>query len=230
MKKVILSIILTTNFLLAYSQDSISKAKIYHNEFGIDATGFLKQFINLNTSPYPTDYTPTYYLTYRRHFKRSNIRFSIGGSYTSYDLPPSTNDLNTYQYRSRSIALKLGYEFFTDLSKRWQVFYGIDFRPSWSYSKDDAPYWNGGYANGRESKSTIYGIAPLLGFRFKINKRLSLSTETSFSMNYYEGEGRNYYIPVSSIYPPIPDAKSPKSSKIYSNFTQPIAIIITFDI
>jgi len=48
--------------------------------------------------------------------------------------------------------------------------------------KNDAPYWNGGYANGYMTKSQIYGIAPLLGFRFLLNKRLSISTETSFSL------------------------------------------------
>ncbi len=231
MKKISLLIIISISALTTYSQDSIKKAKVYHNEFGIDATGFFKQFIYINSSMYGGDnYSPSYYLTYRRHFKNGNIRVAIGGAYTSYDLPPSSYDSNTYQFRDRSLALKIGYEFFSNLSKRWQVFYGADFRPSWAYSKDDAPYWNGGYANGKEAQSVIYGIAPLLGFSFKFNSRLSISTETSFGINYYQSQGRNYFIPESSAYTPLPDQKIPKSSKTYTSFSQPIAVIVTFDI
>ncbi|OFX36850.1 MAG: hypothetical protein A2X08_14550 [Bacteroidetes bacterium GWA2_32_17] len=231
MKKTIFTFFLSIGILTVLAQDTTMKSKVYRNEFGIDATGFVKQFLNVNQSEFSNYYSPTYYLTYRRHFKCGNLRFAIGGAIESQDLAPAfTGDSNKYHRNSYSIDTRLGWEFSNDLSKRWQVFYGLDFRPSYSYSKNDAPYWNGGYANGSESKSQIYAVAPLLGFRIKINNRLSLSTETSLSFNFSQSSSRRYYIPVTSQYPPIPDVVTPKTKSFYSSFSQPVFIILTFDI
>lgn len=230
MKNLILTIILATTVLTTFGQDS-TKTKVYHNEFGIDATAFLKQFLNFNSGQYPDYYNATYYLTYRRHFKYGNIRFGIGGGFSDYDIPAAFDgDVNKYHYNSYSLNSRIGWEFFNELSKRWQVFYGLDFRPSLSYTKNDAPYWNGGYANGSETKSQTYGIAPLLGFRFKLTNRLSISTETSFSINWQQSESRRYYIPVTSQYPPLPDVVTPKTKKLFSSFAQPLSLLLTFDI
>ena len=221
-----------TCVLTISAQDSTKKSKIYRNEFGVDATGFIKQFLNFNQGQFGGNYyMPTYYLTYRRHFKCGNIRFAIGGDFTNEDLQPAfEQDSNKYHRSSYSFDARIGWEFFSNLGKRWQVFYGIDFKPTYSYYKNDAPYWNGGYANGTESKTEIYGIAPLLGFRFKLNDRISLTTETSYSINFATSSGRRYYIPVTSQYPPIPDEVSPKTKKMYSNFSQPVSLVLTFNI
>ena len=230
MKKLFLTIILTSTILTTFGQDS-TKTKGYNNEFGIDATAFIKQFFNLNSAQYPDNYSATYYLTYRRHFKCGNIRFAIGGSYADYDLSSGWQaDSNKYHYNSYSISSRIGWEFFSNLSKRWQTFYGLDFRPTIAYTKNDAPYWNGGYANGYESKSQIYSIAPLLGFRFRLNDRLSISTETSFSINWQVDNNRKYFIPMKSTDPPLPDIVSPKTKKLVTGFSQPISLILTFDI
>ena len=45
MKKIFLSIILVISILRVFAQDNKIETKIYHNEFGVDATGFLKQFL-----------------------------------------------------------------------------------------------------------------------------------------------------------------------------------------
>ena len=58
MKKIFLSILLTYIFLSSIAQDTI-KEKVYHNEFGIDATGFIKQFLYFNQQLTSSDYSPT---------------------------------------------------------------------------------------------------------------------------------------------------------------------------
>ena len=230
MKHYILTVILATTILTTFSQDS-TKTKVYHNEFGIDGTAFIKQFFNFNSGQFPDQYSATYYLTYRRHFKCGNIRFAIGGSYADYDLTSGWSlDSNKYHYNSYSFSSRIGWEFFSNLSKRWQTFYGLDFRPTISHTKNDAPYWNGGYANGYESNSQIYSIAPLLGFRFRLNNRLSISTETSFSINWQVDSNRKYFIPQTSSYTPLPDIVSPKTKKLVTGFSQPISLFLTFDI
>jgi hypothetical protein len=231
MKTIFLSFIIGTTIFTSIAQDTTKSKKIYHNEFGVDATGFVKQFLNFSQSQYPVFYTPNYYLTYRRYLKRGNIRFAIGGAFSNQVIPAgSTQDPNKYQNKSYSFDARIGWEFYTDLSKSWQVFYGIDFRPSYSYSKNDAPYWNGGYANGAEDKTQVYGVAPLLGFRFKLTSRLSLSTEASFSVNLESYSGKRYYIPETSQYPPVPDVIIPQRQKTYTNFSQPVSLILTFTI
>ena len=110
------------------------------------------------------------------------------------------------------------------------MYYGIDFRPGFEYSKNDAPYWNGGYANGNESKSHIYSLAPLVGFRLKLNDRLSISTEADFTINWQESSTKKYYIPVSGQFPPLPDDPVVKTKRFYSYFNAPVILFITFDI
>jgi hypothetical protein len=230
MRKFFLSIILITTTLFTFAQDSTNKFKIYHNEFGIDATGFAKQFLNFNPSTSGGSYYfPTYYLTYRRLFRCGNIRFAAGGDFANSESLPVPPDSNVSHSNSYSIDARLGWEFFSNIHKRFQIFYGVDFKPSYTYSKNDGSFSNGGYANGTENKTQIYGIAPLLGFRFKLTNRLSVTTEASYSINFSSYSGRRYFTPLSSQ-PPMPDVVTPKIKRIYSNFSQPVSVILTFNI
>ncbi len=232
MKKFMSSTFLLIVVSFASGQDSASINKKYHNEFGIDATGFMKQFIYISNSQYGGPYyTPTYYLTYRRHLKPGNIRFAIGMGLKYQNVQsPLEEDQNNYNNSSFEFDARIGWEFCEKLSKRWEVFYGLDFRPTYLYEKNDVRYWNGGYANGYEQTSKTYSLAPLLGFRFKLNDRLSLTTEASFSVSHFENQSRNYFIPVTDQYPAKEDIVNPKNKGNYTNFTQPLFIIITFDI
>lgn len=228
MKKSILILLLSSGVIITRAQESSTNEKNYKNEFGIDVTGFVKQFINYNSNS--TYYSPTYYLSYRRYFKSGNIRFAIGGNYLKGDNNTGINDQNQYKNISYSFNARIGWEFVNEISKRWQVFYGLDFRPEYSYTKNDMVYQNAGYANGSEIKSEIYGLAPLLGFRFKLTNRLSLLTESNFSINYQKNRQRVYYTPVSSAYPVIANPGSKKTEKIFTSFGQALSIYFVFTI
>lgn len=213
---------------LVQKNDSI----VFRNEFGLDVTSFIKQFFNFNSSQYQTYYEPTYYLTYRFHLKNSNIRAAIGGSYQNKN---SSSNYNSNYGRdktsTKSFDFRIGYEKTHKLSFRWQIFYGLDFCPSVTNSKNDIDYYiNGGYATGTKSDSKIIGFAPLLGIKFKINERLSLTTEASISFNYAESFSRNFYTPESNQYPSKPDDNIHDTYNWYTNFNQPIFLILTFDL
>jgi hypothetical protein len=212
-----------------FAQSEEEPAKQYKNEFGVDATAFVKEFLNFNQQ-YSSN-SPIYYLTYRRHFKPGNLRFAIGGDYASQEIPPSFDeDSNIYHNHYSSLDFRIGWEWYNNLSKRWQVYYGIDLRPSFVSQKNDAPYFNGGYANGSEFKAVNIGAAPLLGFRFRLTNRLSLLTEAAFSFNYQTTSGKKYYIPVTSQYPALPDEEIPKTKRVFTSFSQPVSLTIAFDI
>ena len=229
--KTFLTIVLMITSLSSFAQDTATTKKVYHNEFGIDATSFVKAFMAFgNTqSNYYSD--PAYYLTYRRHFKSGNIRFAIGGDY-SYEqvMNSNTPDLHDYFWTTYSYEIRLGWEFCEELSKRWQVFYGLDLKNSYTAQKKDATSFSISYAYGYNDISRIKGAVPLLGFRFKLTNRLSLSTEASFSVNYLDHSFSYFFTPRSALYPTIPEVITPRRKVTFTTFRQPVFIFITFDI
>lgn len=218
------SFLLVTHNVLSQNDSSY----VNKNEFGIDVTGTIRFFTKFqNTSDY--NYTPTYYLTYRRYFDCGNIRFGIGGDLSDLEITGMVGDSNIYHRITNGIDTRLGWEFKSELSKRWQVFYGLDVRFSAGKQRNEAAFFNGGYAVGFENHSTTYGFAPVLGFRFKLNNRISLLTETNFSFNITKYKTRNFYTPLSG-YPSMPDEVAPNTRNIYTSFAQPIAIYFVFNI
>lgn len=237
MKKRIITIALSFMIVAFYAQDTtISTStqlpvKKHLNELGLDVTPFIKFYLNFSANNYY--YQPNYMLTYRRYFKKSNLRAAIGGNYTFSESPSPYNgdslDIN-YTNKQSSFVFRLGYEFFQDLSKRWQVFYGADVNVSNAHQRNDAQYWNGGYSNGVETNSTGFGLAPMLGLRFKINKRISLITETSFLMQYSENSSYRYYRPVTSNYPSIPNDPKTTTKSFNTTFNYPLSLIFTVNL
>lgn len=222
--------ILLSGFLLL-AQNVLSQTDTtnqYKNEFGIDVTGTIRFFTKFQSSS-DYNYTPTYYLTYRRYFDQGNIRFGIGGNLSDLEITGMVGDSNIYHRITNSIDTRLGWEFKSELSKRWLVFYGLDVRFSSGKQKNEAAFFNGGYAVGFENRSTTYGFAPVLGFRFKLNNRISLLTEANLSFNITYFKTRNIYTPLSG-YPSIPDEVAPNTRNIYTSFAQPIAIYFVFNI
>jgi hypothetical protein len=225
---IVISILLSS--INIYSQ-SDSAYKKHRHELGADITGLLSQFFNLNASNinYQNN-IPTYYITYRYHLKKSNIRFGVGGSYykTSISGYKVDGEDKVFYNSQTNYSLRIGYEFVSELSKKWQAFYGLDFRPTVSNNDNQAQFSNAGYIIGYKAKSTTYGFAPLLGFRFRINDRVSITTEASFSYNIQNSSNqRTYKSQDNSTYPNMPDDKEVKSTNVAASFSQPIFLIFT---
>lgn len=230
MKKLILIAVICSLAWSANAQDS-TQSNNYKNEFGLDVTGFLQQFLYMNGSQFPNYYTPVYYLTYRRHIGKCNLRAAIGGLY--YHQPfesPFINDQNEYERNTQQFDLRVGWEWTSEISRRWQAFYGLDYRQGFMHDYNDAPYWNAGYANGRESTTISYGIAPVLGIRFRLNERISLSTEASLNCRFETYENRRFFLSTDpNSYPPLPDVVDPKVTSFQTSFAQPLSVFLTID-
>lgn len=233
-KALLLSLFISGSLSASFAQENSDRS--HNNEFGVDATGFIRQFLNFNSSTgQSTIYEPIYYLTYRRHFPIGNIRFAIGGNfanneYTSNSLPVDTL---IYHSNSSSVNARIGWEFTSEISKRWQVFYGVDFRPSYVYFLNEGNYSTSGinrYVAKTETKRQVYGGAPLLGFRYRITQRLSVVTEASFSVNRQISETKTTYVGRTSATPFKADDKFPKLKTAYTQFTQPISLFLTVDL
>lgn len=238
MKKKVTTFALTLVLACSYGQDTLKSnltqtpEKKHLNELGLDMTPFIKFYLNFsdNNSFY---YQPKYMLTYRRYFKKGNLRSAIGGNYFYSETPSPFNgdSLKIKYYNKQSgFVVRIGYEFFQDLSKRWQVYYGADLTTSYSYQKIDATNWNDGYANGQESTTAGFGLAPVLGIRFKMSKRICLITESSFLLQYSTNTSYRYYLPMTGGYPPKANDPKTTNKTIGTAFNYPLSLILTLNI
>ncbi len=226
MKKLIVISFLLSAFNTFSQSDSIKNQR--RHELGADITGLLSQFFNLNNSTNYYAPSPIYFITYRYHLKKSNIRFGIGGTYFKNSMSgyKVNSEEKIFYNTSTNGSVRIGYEFVSELSKKWQAFYGLDFRPSISNNDNQAQFSNGGYINGYKNKATTYGFAPLIGFRFKINDRVSITTEASFSYNIQNSSSQKTYLSQDlSTYPFIPNDNTIKTTNISASFNQPLFLI-----
>jgi len=221
MKKLIVCAILIVSAARMYGQDSTQKKKIYKNEFGVDGTAFLRQFM-MGDNGFSGNNT-IYYLTYRRHFKSGNIRFGIGGNFSREE---PLDKIAPYDFTNRSsIDLRLGWEWTSILSKRWRVYYGVDLKPSFGNYQRENNYIDN--LRGIIVRSQQYALSPLLGFRFWLTERLSLTTESSFSIIYKYEKSTTYSRP-QYLYDY--NDRIHEVAIFYSSFSSPLSVIVTFDI
>ncbi|HRI58995.1 MAG TPA: hypothetical protein PK228_04715 [Saprospiraceae bacterium] len=231
MKTLLLSFALLFTAFSVIAQDSTG-TKIYKNEFGLDMTGFIRQFLNISDqfgSYY--QYQPAYYLTYRRLLSNTNVRAAFGFEYSSEEAPGYfMGDSSSYEDMQSKIAFRVGYEKFAMLEKRWEVLYGLDFRANFFRDMDENTGSNAGYMNGHDDKTIILGLAPFLGFRFKIGKRLSLTTEASLNCNVQKSTSRSSFKSVPGFSLPPKEDEIEERNRVFFEFSPPLAIFINFSI
>jgi hypothetical protein len=140
--------------------------------------------------------------------------------------------MDSHKYKStyQQINFRIGYEAYENLSTRFQVFYGVDLRVGYSLRKNDANSWGSGYANGDENQLQEFGIAPVLGLRYRFNKRLSLFTECNLLINYMETYSRRYYTPIDNTYPYLPATPKMKAVNTGVSFSSPLFVVFAIDI
>jgi len=202
-----------------------SSERQYRNEFGLDVTAFIKTYLPFmeETSSSPA---PTLILVYRRLGSKLNVRSGLGGMFSSRQITVAwPDDPNDYRSQNHSIAAGLGLEGFSWLARRWQVFYGGDARCSFAYDRNDAQYWNAGYANGAEVSSTTVAVGPIAGVRLKLGQRMSITTEARFPLAWTQMTERKYYIPVLETTPPKPDKGPHTTASWNAQFSPPVNVI-----
>ncbi len=153
MKKSLLlfSFISFSNFLFSQNEN-------YNGQFGFDATGFIAQFLNFGST---SSGSSPYVLTYRKLGAKKNIRFGLGGSFNI------TEDRVT-----NAIEFRVGNERYRDFEKRWRALYGWDFKLGGFYNSD---------GNNNVTTNFKVGASPFFGLQFRINERLSVSTEAAYT-------------------------------------------------
>ena len=236
-----LLILTATTAFAQGSDDDRPRRKKYKNELGLDATGFVKYFLYFGDNSGP-NYSPAYYLTYRRYVGRGALRAAIGGNFSDGDGEASNTIITTpsgqtsqfTESRYSQLDARLGWEFYTGLGKRWQLYYGADARVS--RGTGTAEYRRTSSTGEREEQESeteysSYGAAPLLGVRFRITSRISLRTEASFGVyrSAQENEGYARYFSAGGVQ--ISEQRmAQESDQTSTSFEQPLSLFITFDL
>lgn len=124
----------------------------------------------------------------------------------NYDTTYSNAATHTFTWRA-------GIEMQHDVSKKWTMFWGLDFFKNsintstdqksfyYTYPQQYPPLFRYSFTS---STSYFYGIGPFIGVQFHLNKHLSLSTETTvYVINGTTSNNTNsYYSNGVVIYPP----------------------------
>ncbi|MBS1547760.1 MAG: hypothetical protein JST38_12385 [Bacteroidetes bacterium] len=203
----------------------------HRHEVGIDVSSFLWLYSGraVSDSSSPWMLPAPYWVAYRYHFRNHwALRIGIGGFAMKDERPLfGYSDPLTYTTKQSEVDVRIGLERGQDLAKRWQVIYGLDLRPAWTYQYTDYQYSNGYYRHGEEDHGTDLAGAVLLGIRYRITPRFSLLTEASLAVVATHREQRQFTEPMDADHVPQPDV-SISTNSIHTLFQPPLNITASF--
>jgi len=169
MKKITLLFSMLIFSFSVYSQDILTESDVSNSEYdqqiGINSTALISQLINFSSNF--SVFNSNYIFTYKKRKGNKNFRLGVGGGFF-FEKEDSDKRSNV------SIRLRLGRERFTDISKRWRVYYGGDFKIDFDNTS--------AFFLDEPIRRYSLGGGPVCGLQFNINSRLSLATEASYDL------------------------------------------------
>ncbi len=183
------TLLLSTPLLAQEEGDATKPAKGVKHELAVNATFFIKQFLNfsednsIEISPYAISYK-------RINSKLKVFRFGLGltllNSKFQDDALPS--DRVT---KNISLNTRVGFEKQFQLTKTWSTYIGVDL--TGSYGVSSTSFNNGFEEVTTERTSWNIGCGPVLGIQVHFNDRISLFTETAFYYAYQETNDKSTF-------------------------------------
>lgn len=233
MKRIGLVAVFLAFFSVSSGQEIDSVNLISHrNELGIDVTSLINQIFFINTSDYYYPYFPAYFLAYRYRFAKWSIRSGIGGNFKNQVSPSGyfSGSVNASDDTSKfsSLIFRVGAERDFAIGKRWQAYGGVDMKFVNSRDFRNHDYSNGGYLYGHDDKGSSIQFGPVIGFRFLITPRLSISSEASWDFYHEWRTEKNFYIPYDDSYPSIPTTNE-KTKESGSVLLPPLGLFLNFN-
>lgn len=164
-------------------------------QVGFNATDFIRQFLvfnsnNLNLLASPYDINLKLFQDKWNLYPNTRLGARIGMGYSFTETSNTQNNSSSdFKTKAESFNYRLGIEFQHDLSKRFTVFYGLDFRHFKAKNFTENKFDNG--IGGKETSTNEQnaksrGAQLALGIQFKITNYLNLNTEALFG--YLTGE------------------------------------------
>lgn len=211
-----MTMVVFTTFAFGQITKPDTTKKEFKNIIEIDATGLLQQFFFSSGTGGGYYVVTPYMISYKRIFNNNNaIRSGVGG--TTYSNNSIVNDTVNSSSKRTSFNVGLGIEHYSYLTKRWNFFFGVDAIAN--YSENESVQGNSTTSSYTNTQANYgYGISPLVGIQFKINSRISISTETRYDIVYTLGNSTRTQTPDSSF-----DTET-KSDGVQTTFNAPVNI------
>ncbi len=165
--------------IFAQNDSSSTNFYTYKNQLGFGVSDLLFNYLNTK----PNKSVENYYLIYRRHFQKVNLRAGFSYNYIFSKTLPITSlyfhELTRYE---KSFNYRLGMDMNIKLSSRFMLNLGMDL----IYKNKNTTYYERDTSNNWSStsfhKGNGFGLSPMCRIEYKINKRLSLSSDAVATM------------------------------------------------
>ena len=171
MRNNLLTLIFGLTTLLASAQ--VDTTKQNHWQFGINATQFAKQFFVSSASGESNSYV----LVSKYIFGNKALRMGLGMNYVS---EKETQDrfLDSKIINNQSVIFRLGLEKQKTFTNHWMAYYGVD--AAGQYRNVGSVSDSGFDKVTISDSSNDIGIFGVIGVEYKINKYISLATESTY--------------------------------------------------
>ncbi len=221
MKNLICAVFVSSFLVAIHAQEPVIKTygKLkMQNQIGFNATDFIKSFFGINNFiPSTITNVPVFSFNYKALF--SNVILPSGFKFglrlgLSHDTQEETfgTDSTHSNFKNNSVMWRAGFEVQQTISKRFVLYYGLDYFESIStnesdekivYNKPNPPVLpTVYYSRIYKYSGKLYGGGPLMGVQFNLNKYVSISTETALYL--IKGTSSNIYLysmSDGSVYP-----------------------------
>lgn len=175
MKRIILFCLCYGCSFLAFGQNKMPQSETVLNQYqvGFNVSSLWKKILNRQSSN--LFLTPSETITFKNQKNGRALRAGIGFNYQR-NLGDENSNNNFNSITRNTVNLRLGYEKQKIVSERWLYYYGLDLKYINSVFKINSFSY--------DPKFQAIGIAPILGFQFRLTKRLFLQTEASVNFLY----------------------------------------------
>lgn len=195
----------------AQSNDSTATKRMLNNEFGINATGFVQQFVAFGNVT-SADQAP--YDFYYKHFykeQKNAFRAGFGFNVRQFTANNIFRDMQRYDAR-------IGVERQKRMYKKVYGFYGLDYR--FEYSRGFIH--NMDFGTRSTTTDIGHGVAGVFGVEYRFNQRLKISAEGALqAFVNMENEA------LTTAFPPFPDPVNKLSWSF--GFIKPVYIFVSFN-
>jgi len=170
--------ILTSSLLGLLAFTGTSQEPVRFKEIGLNATPFVRQFLNFSQSE--TEFSP-YMLTYEQRFSKVGFRGGVGiNSVNNYQAADVDNNIPEITSNALKADFRAGVVFYKDLSEKWGLKYGLDmiYAGAGEQTKTKTfDFFGTEVVNTVSDKSHEVGLSPFLFVQYRFNAHFSLGTE-----------------------------------------------------
>ena len=188
-KSLLTSLLFFSSYFLVAQDISEGPELSYNHEWGLNVTSFANQFLSFNSNGVSSG---PYLFTYKHHGKdkkdynrKKVFRLGAGFSFNKTNTE-GNNNVAPLESDQVNLSLRLGSERHFPIERRWLFTAGGDFLVNYSDNNSNSFSQFGDVSI--DSNQWSVGVGPVVGVHFYINPRISLGTEGTIYLSYFQSK------------------------------------------